>query len=86
MDLGLEFLVGVLLFEGEMLCCCDRGEKGWIITLRVGRFVTFVGVFWKKFVDAELEVQVWFRTEGRVLRGGKGGLEYFFKDLVSVVE
>ena len=43
MDLGLEFLVGVLLFEGEMLCCCDRGEKGWIITLRVGRLVTFVG-------------------------------------------
>lgn len=28
---------------GGGLCCCGRGEKGEIITLRVGQLVNFVG-------------------------------------------
>lgn len=41
--------------------------------------------FWEIFGDAGLEVQVWLGLEEGFLRG-EGGLEYLFKDFVSVVE
>jgi hypothetical protein len=73
-------------FWGGLCCCSGRGEKGEIVTFRVGRFVTFISsicgvecLFGEIFGDVGLEVQVWLGLEEGVLRPGRRGLEYFLR-------